>query len=190
MTETAVRRVLLLVYESFADFEISILATVLRGSGYDLRTVGLSPEPATSTGGLRVVPDLTIDDLDPEAVDALVVPGGDATRALGDERLREVIRALDGRGGLLAAICGGPAVLADAGVLDYRRYTAALEPGDSAYPFIEGRGHRVPELVVTDGHVVTATGSSYLAFAEEVLRHLSDAADVEPLTFFREPSLG
>ena len=183
------RSVHLLVYETLAEFEIAVLVTALRGTSHTLTTVGLTRDPVTTTGLLRIVPDVAIDEVDPDAVDALVVPGGDATHALGHHAVRALVRNLDARGALLAAICGGPAVLGDAGVLDRRRYTAALEPTDAAYTGIDGRGLRVPELVVTDGHVVTAVGSAYLAFAEEVLRHLDGAAVAEPLTFFREPTL-
>ncbi|MGH3334061.1 MAG: hypothetical protein ACRDPJ_22430 [Nocardioidaceae bacterium] len=56
-------------------------------------------------------------------------------------------------------------------------------------PGVADRGTRLAEMVVVDGNLVTATGSSYLAFAEEVLRLLDDGPDVAPLTFFREPSL-
>ena len=80
-------------------------------------------------------------------------------------------------------------MLGDAGVLDGRRFTAALEPSDAAFAGIQGRGIREPALVTTDRHVATAVGSAYLSLAEEVLRRLDEAAAVEPLTFFLEPSL-
>lgn len=183
------KNVHLLVYETFAEFEVAVLVTALRGTPHRLTTVGLGPDPVTTTGGLRVLPDLAIDDLDPAQVDALVVPGGDASHALGHPGLRALVRDLDRRGQLLAAICGGPAVLGDAGVLDGRRYTAALGPEDAAFVGVDGVGAREDELVVTDDHILTAVGSAYLSFAEEVLRHLDGAEAVEPLTYFREPSL-
>lgn len=186
----APRQVLVLVYDSFAEFEVSVLLTVLSGGPHRVTTCALGPDPVTSTGGLRVLPDAVVDDLDPTAYDALVVPGGEASGLLGSAPLRRLVQALDRRGGLLAAICGGPAVLGDAGVLDGRSFTAALGPEDPAWPGVAGRGRMIPELLVTDGHVVTATGSSYLAFAEEVLRCLDGRSEAEPLTFFREPSLG
>lgn len=181
--------VYLLVYDTFAEFEVAVLLTALRGTGHTVTTLGLTDAPVTTTGLLRVLPDVALDAVDPDVVDALVIPGGDAAHALGYERLRALVRTLDARGALLAAICGGPAVLGDAGVLDDRRYTAALEPDDRAYPAIRDRGHREPKPLVTDGHVVTAVGSAYLSFAEEVLRHLDGAPEVDPLTYFREPSL-
>lgn len=183
------KRVFLFIYDSFAEFEISVLCTVLSGSPHILTTCAVTDEHVLSTGGLRVMPDISVQDLDPDSVDALIVPGGEASGLLGNDDLRALVGELDRRGTLLAAICGGPAVLGDAGVLDRRTFTAALQPGDPAYPGIAGRGERVAELVVTDHHVVTATGSSYLAFAEEVLRCLDERPEPETLTFFREPSL-
>ncbi|MGN6610286.1 MAG: DJ-1/PfpI family protein [Angustibacter sp.] len=183
------KSVYLLVYDTFAEFEVAVLLTALRGTGHTLTTMGVGRAPVTSTGSLRVVPDVSVDEVDPRDVDALVVPGGDAEHAMGNEHLRSLVQSLDARGALLAAICGGPAVLGDAGVLDHRRYTAALEPSEAAYAGVHGRGDRRPELLVTDGHVVTAVGSAYLAFAEEVLRHLLGAEAPESLTYFREPSL-
>jgi 4-methyl-5(b-hydroxyethyl)-thiazole monophosphate biosynthesis len=183
------KSVFLLVYETVAEFEVAVLLTALRGTGHSLTTVGLTREPVTTTGRLTLLPDVAIDAVDPAAVDALVVPGGDAAHAMGNEHVRALIRGLDARSALLAAICGGPAVLGDAGVLDGRRYTAALEPTDAAYVGIQGRGTREPALVVTDRNLVTAVGSAYLLFAEEVLRHLADGSATEPLTYFREPTL-
>ncbi|HLN76188.1 MAG TPA: DJ-1/PfpI family protein [Nocardioidaceae bacterium] len=184
------KRVLLLVYDTFAEFEVSVLITALTGTTHTLTTFGLTGGAVTSTGGLRVVPDMAIAEVDPGEFDALVVPGGEASRLLGRPELQRLVTALDRRGALLAAICGGPAVLGDAGVLDGRSFTAALAPKDRAWPGVAGRGNRLSEMVVVDGNVVTATGSSYLSFAEEVLRCLDERSDVEPLTFFREPSLG
>lgn len=179
--------VLLLVYETLAEFEVAVLLTALRGAGHPVTTVGLGPAPVTTAGGLRVLPDATAAEVDPDRVSALVVPGGDAAHALGDPALRGLVGALDRRGVLLAAICGGPAVLGDAGVLDGRRYTASLTPADAAWPGVEGRGVMLAERLVEDAHLITASGSSYLDFAEAVLARM-DGTPAD-LGYFREPTL-
>lgn len=189
-TPAPAKRVLLLIYDSFAEFEVAVLLTALSGTPHALTTCALSAGPVTSTGGLQVLPDITVADVDPDDFDALVVPGGEASGILGHAELRRIVTALDARGNLLAAICGGPALLGDAGVLDTRSYTAALTPQDPAWRGIDGRGVLVERPVVTDGHVVTAIGSHYIAFAEEVLRRLDERPSLERLTYFREPSAG
>lgn len=184
---TPPQRVLLLVYDTFAEFEVSVLLTALRGTDHTLTTVGLDGSPVTTTGLLRVLPDVPVTEVDPAEFDALVIPGGDASHAIGHESVRQLVRAFADSGKLLAAICGGPAVLGDAGVLHARKFTASLTPKDGAWDAVEGQGAMVPELLVVDGAVVTATGSSYLAFAEEVVRQL-DGGVVPDLEYFRKPS--
>ncbi|MGH3330415.1 MAG: DJ-1/PfpI family protein [Nocardioidaceae bacterium] len=187
--EVTPKRALLLIYDTFAEFEVSVLLTALSGTSHTVTTCSLTGDPVTSTGGLRVVPDVVVSEVDADDYDALIVPGGEASRLLGQASLQRLVGGLHQRGRLIAAICGGPAVLGDAGVLDGRSFTAALGPQDPAWPGVADRGTRLAEMVVVDGNLVTATGSSYLAFAEEVLRLLDDRPDVAPLTFFREPSL-
>lgn len=182
------QRVLLLVFDTFAEFEVSILVTALRGTAHSVTTVGVDRSPVTTTGRLTVLPDRAVPEVDPADFDALVVPGGDTSVVLGHEPLRRLVRHFADTGKLIAAICGGPAVLGDAGVLDDRRFTASLTPTDRAWCGVEGRGSMVPELVVVDDPLVTATGSSYLAFAEEVLRRL-EGATAPDLAYFRVPSL-
>jgi protein deglycase len=183
------KKILMFVYDSFAEFEIAVLITALRGAGHTLTTVGLTAQPVTSTGRLTVLPELAVADIDPTAYDALIVPGGEPSGLLHHPEIVELIRTMRSHGALLAAICAGPALLAAAGVLDDARYTASLTPEDAAYAAIAGRGSRLPQTLVADGSIVTATGSNYLGFAEEVLRQLADRLEVTPLTYFRQPTL-
>lgn len=186
--DAAPQRVLVLLYDSFAEFEVAVLMTALRGTPHRVATASPGGAPVTSTGRLTVVPDLALEDVLADEVDALVVPGGDASAVMDLPALQDLVRELDARRRLLAAICGGPAVLGAAGVLDDRAFTAALGPDDAAWPGIDGLGGRRQELLVVDDHVVTATGSNYVAFAEAVLAHLAGGSPAD-LTFFREPSL-
>ncbi|MFE9688982.1 DJ-1/PfpI family protein [Micromonospora sp. NPDC005806] len=87
--------------------------------------------------------------------------------------LADLIGTMRARNSLLAAICGGPALLGAAGVLDDVRCTASLTPEDDAYAGIAGRGTHLAQPLVVDRDIITATGSNYLGFAEEVLRHLT-----------------
>lgn len=183
------KKILMFVYDSFAEFEIAVLITALRGAEHTLTTVGLTAQPVTSTGRLTVLPDLAVPDIDPTAYDALIIPGGEPSSLLHHCGLGELIRAMHSHGALLAAICAGPAVLAAAGVLDDARYTASLTPDDAAYAAVADRGSRLPQTLVAEARIVTATGSNYLGFAEEVLRRLADRPEVTPLTYFREPTL-
>ena len=118
------------LYDTLADWEIGYLLVELRtgrftGEPWQIVTVAASAEPITTMGGLRIVPDLALTDLDPAASDLLILPGAD----LWDDGRRRRVRAAAGRfldaGVPVAAICGATAGLARAGLLDRRRHTSA-----------------------------------------------------------------
>ncbi|WP_024803568.1 type 1 glutamine amidotransferase domain-containing protein [Nocardia sp. BMG51109] len=73
-----------------------------------------------------VQPDVTLDAVAADEVDALVVPGGtvNADTLRTDDRARELVRALSSAGKPIAAICHGPWLLVDAGVLPGKTLTS------------------------------------------------------------------
>ena len=90
--------------------------------GIDVFTVGWTSEPIACAKGLRVLADHTWDTA-PEA-DVVVWPGGRGTRPmLGDEEIRGRVRALADRADVMASVCTGALVYADAGLLTGRRAT-------------------------------------------------------------------
>lgn len=90
--------------------------------GIDVFTVASTLEPIVCAKGLRVLADHTWDTA-PEA-DVVVWPGGRGTRPmLGDEAIRGRVRALADRADVMASVCTGALVYADAGLLTGRRAT-------------------------------------------------------------------
>src|SRR3954467_15247176 len=70
-------RIVTILTEGFADWETTLLNAVAKGF-YQAETAYASPggKPVTSMGGMRVTPDMALEDIDPQALDALVVCGG------------------------------------------------------------------------------------------------------------------
>jgi transcriptional regulator GlxA family with amidase domain len=121
--------------------------------------VGDAIEPITCAKGMRVLPDRTWGTLGP--VDVLVYPGGRGTRAqLGDEDVRARLRALSEGATLLASVCTGALVFADAGLLDGLPATTYW----SAFEELLALGHdikaRPDDRFVDNGAIVTAAGVS------------------------------
>lgn len=122
-------------------------------------TVAETQEAITCAKGLRVLPHRTWDDLG--TIEVLVYPGGKGTRPqLGDQRIRERLRALASGETLMTSVCTGSLVYADAGLLDGRPATTHWENLD----LLAELGSRIdvrPEArFVDDGNVVTAAGVS------------------------------
>lgn len=106
--------------------------------------------------------DKTLDQVTVSDYDAFIIPGGswnpDALRA--DSKVTGIVSAAAKAGKVVAAICHGPWVLSDAGVLKGKRATAWW----STRPDLENAGATfVDEPVVVDGNVVTSRAPIDLA---------------------------
>ena len=127
--------------------------------GAVVRLFAAEPGVVECAKGLRVAPEVITADLGP--IDVLVYPGGPGTRAvLGDEAHRRWVRALAAGGTLMASVCTGSLVLADAGVLDGRPATTHWAALDHLASLGQGIEVRAGERYVDSGGVVTAAGVS------------------------------
>lgn len=112
--------------------------------------------------------DKTFDDVAASQYDVFIVPGGswnpDTLRA--DPKVTDLIRQAADAGKIIAAICHGPWILSDAGVLKGRRATAWW----SMRPDLENAGATyLDEAVVVDGKFVTSRAPIDLApFVEAI----------------------
>jgi putative intracellular protease/amidase len=163
------------------DSEVGHLLVELRtgrftGERFDVVAVAASPEPITTMGGVRIVPDVLLADLDPAASDLLILPGGDAWDAgRGDAFAATAGRFLDARVPV-AAICGATAGLARAGLLDERSHTSSAAEYLAATGY-KGGDRYVDERAVVDGDLITAGPQSPVQFACATLGRLGLASD-------------
>ncbi|MFD8518676.1 type 1 glutamine amidotransferase family protein [Streptomyces capillispiralis] len=162
----------LVLFDTFADWETGHTTAHLALAGYEVLTVTPDGEPATSIGGLRVLPDLALADLRPEDSALLILPGGTRWDE-GDDLapLARTARAFLDAGVPVAAICGATAGLAREGLLDERAHTGAAAPYLALTGYAGGERY-VEADAVTDGPLVTAGPTEPVAFAREVFRLL------------------
>ena len=118
------------VYDTLADWEPGHLLAELRsgrftGVTYEISSVAESLRPVTTMGGLRLLPDMLLDDLDPAGSDLLILPGAEQWDAGGHGAFAEAAERFLESGVPVAAICGATAGLARHGLLDQRRHTSA-----------------------------------------------------------------
>ncbi|MFJ1941196.1 DJ-1/PfpI family protein [[Kitasatospora] papulosa] len=175
MTRTTVH---LAVYDTFADWEPGFATAQLTGHGYTVRTVGLTSAPVTTMGGLRVQPDLTLDELDTDD-SALLLLTGASLWDTGDTLtpFARAARTFLEAGTPVAAICGATAGLAREGLLDDRAHTSAVSFYLAATGYAGGARY-VEADAVTDrgtdaggalrGALVTAGPTEPVAFAREI----------------------
>ncbi|MFJ3599795.1 MULTISPECIES: DJ-1/PfpI family protein [unclassified Streptomyces] len=174
MTSSSATTVHLAVYDTFADWETGYTTAHLTQHGYTVRTVGLSREPVTTMGGLRVQPDLSLDELRPQDSALLILTGASGWDT--GDTLAPFARAARGfldTGVPVAAICGATAGLAREGLLDDRAHTSAVSFYLAATGYAGGERY-VEADAVTDpgadggGRLITAGPTEPVAFAREV----------------------
>ena len=125
----------------------------------ELRSVARDAGVVRCAKGVEVVPQTTWDDLGP--VDLLVYPGGRGTRGhLGDEAVRRWVRDRHAEGTIMASVCTGSLVYADAGLLDGRPATTHWRSLDLLAQLGREVEVRPDDRFVDDGDVVTASGVS------------------------------
>jgi putative intracellular protease/amidase len=168
------------VYNTFADWETGHATAHLRNGryrrepgAYEIVTVAPTTDAVVSMGGLRVTPDLALDQLSPADSALLILPGADLWDA-GDElapfarKAREFLDA----GVPVAAICGATAGLAREGLLDDRAHTSAVVQYLEAQAGYAGSKHYLDRDAVLDGDLITAGPTEPVAFAREIFRRL------------------
>ncbi|RKT53146.1 DJ-1/PfpI family protein [Saccharothrix australiensis] len=169
----------LALYDTLADWEFGYATARLndpqfqREPGrYRVRTVAETLDPVTTKGGVRMLPDLLLSDLDPADSAMLVLPGADTWLDGGNAAFGAAARRWLDAGVPVAAICGATVGLAAEGLLDDRPHTGnAVEELSTAAAYA-GAAHFSTERAVRAGGLITAGGASALEFGREILAEL------------------
>lgn len=171
------RNAYVLVFDALADWEAAYaLCAIARSEKHPIRTVGFSTQVVRTMGGLTVVPDLTLEQVDPADSAMLILPGGDAWEdpQFGLQGgLRTRLQDLHAHQVPIAAICGATLELARAGLTRHVRHTSnALEYLQAMVPSYRDADVYVNELAVSDQGVITASVTGSLEFARAIMKQL------------------
>ena len=170
--------VAILLGTGFEEAEAMVPADLLRRAGIEVALVGLEGRQVTGSHGIPVIADTTLEELDRDTVDMLMLPGGlGGVEAISSNvHAQALIQYCYDHGRWLAAICAAPTILANLGMLDRRR--AVCYPGmeDLMGSAVVQKG----SPVVVDGHIITgeAAGSSF-PFGLKLVEILKGASAAE-----------
>lgn len=170
------------VLDTLVDWEAVFAITFLNKATYQafqaypgryrVKTVGESSAPITTSAGLTIFPDLTVDELEPSKSAMLILPGADTwlqeSRAAVLEKAKVFLLA----GVPVAAICGAVLGLAQAGVLNEKKHTSnSLAELQQAVNY-RGEAFYQNQPAFTDGNLITASAIAPLEFAYQIFRKL------------------
>jgi protease I len=171
-------RVLMLATDGFEESELFEPRQALLDAGAQVTLASIKTDPITGeTGGEKgksVTPDTTLDQIELDQFDALVLPGGvgNPDKMRMEPKAVEIVRAFMDSGRLVAAICHAPWLLAEADVVAGRRLTS--------WPSIRtdlanAGADVVDQEVVTDGNLITSRKPDDIpAFNRAVIAALED----------------
>lgn len=153
--------VYVLLGDGFEESEAIIPTDLLRRAGVAVTLVALEDRQVRSAHGVVVAADVTLDRVNADDMEMLLLPGGLGGVASIQMNLFAIalIQAAWDHGCYLAAICAAPTILAHMGLVDRRK--AVCYPGmeDEMGSAVVQKGARV----VVDGHIITgeAAGSAF-----------------------------
>ena len=149
--------VYILLGTGFEETEAIAPLDLLRRAGVEVKTVGITGKTVYGGHGIGVEADITPEEMDLDAMEMIVLPGGlgGVASARASKEALDALRFAYENDRFVAAICAGPTVLADLGITDGRKATC--------YPGCEdqmGSANIVPDAAfVWDGKLITGTSA-------------------------------
>ncbi|MBL9139665.1 MAG: DJ-1/PfpI family protein [Verrucomicrobiales bacterium] len=155
MNAAAAPRVLCLLIEGFEEIETVAPVDLLRRAGATVTLASVRGELwVTGRCQMMLKADVSLAEVVGGEFELLLIPGGPGVAALrADGQAARLASDLHNRGKLVAAICAAPTLLADAGLLTGKRFTAHGSVKAELPGLLEG------EPVVEDGLLITSRGA-------------------------------
>jgi putative intracellular protease/amidase len=176
----------LLIFDGLADWEPALALCEINKSGrFDVVTTGFSSAPVSTMAGLKLLPDITLDKLNPATASIVILPGGDMWENESDRKLKPLLHRLHERNVPVAAICGATLEIARAGLTHGVRHTSnGKEYLQAMVPDYEDGEWYVDQLAVSDKNIITASGLGSVEFAREVIRQLDIYSEADTQIWF------
>ena len=166
--------VYVLIGTGFEEIEALAPVDLLRRAGVEVKTVGLNGKIVYGSHAIGVECDMTIGELDVRDAEMIVLPGGlgGVASIRGCEKALEAVKAVYEMDKYVAAICAGPTVLADLGLLTGVK--ATCYPGQ--IPNMKDADVVQDAACIADGKIITGTSAgTAIPFALALIRALKGA---------------
>lgn len=117
--------VYVLLGNGFEEVEALAPVDILRRGGVEVRTCAIGGKTVTGGHGIAVVADMPVEEICPQDLEMIVLPGGlGGVKAIRESKsAMDTVKAAWESGRYVAAICAAPTVLADLGIPDGKKAT-------------------------------------------------------------------
>ena len=160
--------------DGFEESEGIITIDLLRRAGFDVKTISITDNNVvTSSHKIKLFTDLVWDEFNNYEYDVLVIPGGKlGVSNLGNfNSLSDVLIKHNNNGGMIAAICAGPSILGNIGLLKDIKYTCYPGFEDDSF-----EGIYMNNSVSHDKNIITGRAmASTIEFAREIINSIDSS---------------
>ena len=141
--------------DGFEEMEAIVPRDILKRGGVEVLTVGVTGDLVTSAYGLKIKTDVTIESVDIDDIEGIVLPGGmpGTLNLKNNQKLLEIVKYSFEKRLLIGAICAAPSILGDMNIL--KNKSACCYPGFEK----ELIGANIlNESVTIDQNIITSRG--------------------------------
>ncbi len=167
------KAVMIIAQDNFRDEELLQPKKILQDGGIIVKIASRKKTEAKGTLGARVMPDMTLQDINVQDFDAVIfVGGGGSSTYWDDPTAHKVAGDAYSANKVVAAICIAPVTLAKAGLLKGKK--ATVWSSEAGRLKAEGAIYTAKALE-KDGNIITASGpTAATEFAKQILKALSE----------------
>lgn len=154
------KKVLMIIApKDFRDEEFREPKAILEKKGIKVTVASTATGTAKGMFGMQVIPDATVDKVNISEFDAVVIVGGSGSQTYlwNNLQVHKIVQSLHQQGGLVAAICISPVVLAKAGILEGKKATVFRTA--TTLNELKKVGALISDApVMVDGKIITGKG--------------------------------
>ena len=165
-----------LLFDGYADWEIGYILPELKRMGkLEITSVGFTKEIITSMGGLKIEPDITLNEVDITKTALFIIPGGGFwEKPYPQEKINSLLKELVNNQIPVAAICAATIVFANANILTGVNHTSnSLDFLRTMTPDYNEYETYANSLSVCDKHIITASGLGAIEFTKDILTEMN-----------------
>lgn len=170
------------ILDTLADWELGYVIAELNSKRFfkadvpllTIKTVGYSKQPIQTMGGIEIVPDCLVEDIELSNNSVLLLPGADTWDSPHNiniiKKAKEILLAK----GTVGAICGATVPLANFGILDEYSHTSnGIGFLDMFCPTYQGQKLYLDVPSVSDNNLITASSAGALMWTKHIIECLN-----------------
>lgn len=169
------------VLDTLADWELGYITAELNSRRFfkenapllTMKTVSYSKKPITTMGGMEIVPDCLVGEIEISESNVLLLPGADTWNNPKHNDVLSSAKDLLSTGGTVGAICGATVAIANIGLLnDYSHTSNGFGFLEMFCPTYKGQEFYLDQPSVSDNHLITANSTGALMWATQIIESL------------------